>query len=279
MNQESCLMSYFISDDEILSTCDFPLDSINSGEIIYEVIRIANGAPLFFNEHLNRFFNSIDRLNLEPKFNKSIIAKRIFALIDSNQLNIGNIRFQITNNDTLQFTAWVSPFFYPSIVNYTDGVDLMTYNMERENPEVKIYRADYKKKISDIITDNNIYEVLLVNSTNNITEGSKSNIFFVKNGCIYTPKSADVLPGITRQKIVEIITKNKIHFEEIEISKASLSDYDAAFISGTSPKILPIRKIDNMKYNPSNGNLRKLMKLYNELLFSYINLFNRDSYI
>ena len=279
MNTDSYLMPYFISDNNIISTCDFGQDSINQEEVIYEVIRIIDGVPLFFDEHLTRFFKSTIKLKLKTNLNKQDIAKRVFALIDANKLKIGNIRFQITKTKDYKFTAWVSPFFYPSLEKYKHGVILITHNLEREDPNIKIYKSEYKKKVSSIIKNNNVYEVLLVNSENKITEGSKSNIFFVKDNCIYTPKSSDVLPGITRQKTEEIASKHNIPFEEVEISLSTIADFDGAFITGTSPKILPIKQIDKVKFNPSEQTIVKLMDLYDRLIVNYINAFKRESYI
>mgnify|MGYP002642015005 CR=1 FL=1 len=55
---EECILNYFICDDEIISTCDFKPHIFENKNYIYEVVRVINGTPLFFAEHMQRFFGS-----------------------------------------------------------------------------------------------------------------------------------------------------------------------------------------------------------------------------
>ena len=54
--------------------------------------------------------------------------------------------------------------------------------------------------------------------------------------------------------------------DEIDIKASEIMDLDALFISGTSVAILPISQVDNIKFDVNNETLRKIMKIYNELL-------------
>jgi branched-chain amino acid aminotransferase len=57
---------------------------------------------------------------------------------------------------------------------------------------------------------------------------------------------------------------------EREVNFNELQQFDAAFITGTSPKILPIKKIDNFTFNHQNKIVRQLMKKYDELIAGYL---------
>jgi branched-chain amino acid aminotransferase len=110
-----------------------------------------------------------------------------------------------------------------------------------------------------------------VNCSGEITEGSRSNLFFIKGNSVYTSPSKDVLMGITRQRIISICRKNGIGVNETAILADQVEFFDAAFISGTSPKVLPISTIDDYKYSTDNSLLLNIMEIYNNEIQNYIN--------
>jgi branched-chain amino acid aminotransferase len=78
------------------------------------------------------------------------------------------------------------------------------------------------------------------------------------------------LLGITRQKTLKIAGDLNIPVIEREVNLNELQHFDAAFITGTSPKILPIRQIDGFTFNPQNVIVRQLMKRYDDLIEGYL---------
>ena len=136
----------------------------------------------------------------------------------------------------------------------------------RKPPNAKIWNAELRTKAQYLISSSDIYEVLLVNKKKNITEGSKTNIFFIRGNSVFTTCSEDVLQGITRQKLIEICNKSGLSVTEKEIPLAEVPFYEAAFITGTSPGILPVSLIDKHRFNTSNETMKKLMEAYDTLV-------------
>jgi len=96
---------------------------------------------------------------------------------------------------------------------------------------------------------NNVEEVILCRD-NVVTECSSSNLFIVKNGCVYThPKGPHILPGITREVVLECADYCGINTEEVPISKEDLFDADEVWISSSTREVLPITKIDSVLIN------------------------------
>jgi branched-chain amino acid aminotransferase len=114
------------------------------------------------------------------------------------------------------------------------------------------------------IKEHSLYEVILVDKNGQITEGSRSNIFFIKDGEVYTSPLHQVLPGVTRGKIVEIIRSKGIAIHEEPINESDVKSFDAAFISGTSPKVLPISSIGDVTYDVDEPLLRDIMNWYDQ---------------
>lgn len=276
MKQETCLLTSFISDNNIVSTCDFIPEKIYVGRIIYEVVRIIDGKPLFFEEHINRFFISIQNNKRKTSLSRYSLALRIKTLIEVNKLSVGNVRFQISfsEDNSPIFTAWVSPFYYPPRELYENGSLLTTIEAERKNPNVKSYNPKLVEDVYSQIAKNNVFEALLVNNKGLITEGSRSNIFFVCESAIVTPMSSSVLLGITRQKITEIVRNCEIPFYERDITYNSISSFYGAFITGTSINVLPVKAINDVYFNSDNQILKEVMDAYNIILNSDIESFS-----
>ena len=268
MKNETCLLTSFIKNKKIISCCDFLPDQISNGFVVYEVIRVIDGVPLFLDEHITRFFYSIKNSNRNTTFSRAHVLSSVITLIDVNKLADGNIKFQINFVDGKidEFAAWICPFFYPNAELYIKGIELKSQFIQRKNPNNKVLNKELVEQAASIIKDNNVFELLLVNKNGNVTEGSKSNIFFVSNNGVFTPKTDAVLPGITRSKVIEALQKINIPCLETDISLSSICNFQGAFITGTSPKVLPINQIDNVKFNPSHSIIKELISEFNTMV-------------
>lgn len=123
-----------------------------------------------------------------------------------------------------------------------------------------------RQRISEFIRAENLYDALLVGEDETITEGSKTNVFFVKKATLYTAPGDMVLKGITRQKVFDLCKQLNYKIIERSISIITLHKYEAAFFSGTSPKILPIRRIANIQYDVTHPVVKTLMTAYDNLI-------------
>ena len=257
--------SYYIVDYKIVKTGNNEMVS-PEGEI-YEVIRISDGIPLFIKDHILRFFNSARLAGLTIRLKAGEIEKQINRLIIANGVTYGNIRFSFSE----EFRAFFIPHKYPSENDYLTGVECGLLFTERKNPHAKTVIENVRGSADNILKEGKYYEVLLVNPENHVTEGSRSNVFFVKDNRFFTPSSSDVLPGTTRKRVISLIRESGWTLNEIKISTADLSLFEAAFITGTSPKVLPIRKIENHSFDTNHALLRELMKKYDGLVTEYLN--------
>ena len=86
-----------------------------------------------------------------------------------------------------------------------------------------------------------------------LTEGGASNIFFVKNKTIFTPKlSPNILPGITRNQVIKIIKDQKLNFEEGSYGIDDLKEASSIWFTSTTKGIVGVEEIVNLetKINP-----------------------------
>jgi branched-chain amino acid aminotransferase len=153
---------------------------------------------------------------------------------------------------------------------YETGVDASFFNGVRVNPNVKKMHPDLTRQITEFIRTSDIYDALLVDENGYLTEGSRTNFFLVKGNTIITAHGDRVLKGITREKILGLCKKLKIPLKEMAVRPDEMPQYDAAFFSGTSPKILPIRRIDGYEFPVKNALMQQLMVAYDNLTSDYI---------
>ncbi len=267
--------NYFVTHNALL-----PTEHVNSyvrdvNRTVYEVLRVVHYTPLFLEDHIQRFTNSFTALQKADSaiVNTRMISERLHTLIAKNNISDGNIRFQFNNNNPSQFCAWYIPSSYPTVQQYSEGVTVKTLQAERSDPNIKARDKKLRIGADLFIRKEKISEAILVNNEGFLTEGSRSNIFFIRNQTFVTPPLSCVLPGITRQKVIRLIKTNELDFQETALHKDTLDKYQACFITGTSVKILPVARIDNVSTDVTNHLLRKIMKLYNLLISNYLNDF------
>ena len=240
---------------------------------VYEVIRVVDKVPLFLEDHYARFMNSLklaaNNYNFDIKFID--IKESINNLVKLNNVSNYNIKIVFNNigNAKLNEYYFFIKSIYPENSLYEEGIKSFTYNAVRNNPNAKIINQNLRDTINNLLKEKNCYEALLVNNNNEITEGSRSNVFFLKDKTVYTAPVGDVLPGITRQKIIQLLKENGIEFKEEPIYENEIIKFDGAFMSGTSPKVLPISYINDIELSPKNDLLQKIMKIYDGEITKY----------
>jgi len=231
---------------------------------VYEVVRLSDGQPQFLPEHFERLQNSLASIGMAVPFTYEKLEESIRELAEEGQITDHNIRLEVDISG--HSVLYLNPTHYPSPEQYKCGVKTALFYGERKNPNVKMMDQALRDATDEAIKKNNLYEVILVDRDGCITEGSRSNIFFIKKGEVFTSPLHQVLPGVTRGKIIEIITGKGIKVHEIPIKAADIADFDAAFISGTSPKVLPISAVGEDTYDVDNALLRDIMRWYDEAL-------------
>lgn len=261
------IRKYFVIDGNILNNTLFNKSWVRKGKVVYEVIRFQSGSPLFLDDHVGRLYNSAMASGFDHIIDRDEIGEMIRLLISMNHGGDGNILFCLTKiAGKTSFLCWFVEHHYPSPEDYSMGVKVKSLEAVRDHPNIKCWNKELKKRSTHLIDSSDNYEVLLVDDEKRITEGSKSNIFLVRGNCVYTPPESVVLPGITRRKVFELCHKLDINIIEKEIGYVELPFFESAFLSGTSPGILPIKAIDSIMFNVNNRILNKLVQAYNSLV-------------
>lgn len=242
-------------------------------KIVYEVIRIIDGVPIFLESHINRMKNSFNLVGKEFPLETEEVYEKINSVIKKENKTIGNIKLTY-GLKSKELKVFFIDHSYPDEELYEKGVKTILYFGERTNPNAKIVNDDFRSKVNEEIKKEGAYEAILVDRNGFITEGSKSNIFMVRGETLITSPVKAVLPGVTRGEIIDIAKRIGIPVLEEEYSFKEIDRLDGMFISGTSPKVLPINQVNHIKFNAQNNVIKTIADNYNKEIQMYVNKIN-----
>lgn len=237
------------------------------GLSIYEVIRIFNGHPIFLKDNMERLSNSLRKSNAGIRAEQLDIPGKLERLVRLENMTEGNLKYVLhfTKGGTDEYIFRI-PHAYPTAEDYEKGVAVATCRAVRENPEVKYVNSGLRALSNRLMRERGVYEVLLTDGEDCITEGSRSNVFFVKGETLYTCPREYVLPGTSRKRVCGLCGSLGIPVVEKRIPAGEIGTYESAFLTGTSPLILPVSRIDRIPYRTDTPFLRRLMRHYFALL-------------
>jgi len=244
-----------------------------TGTVVYEVMRIIRGVPLFYMDHFNRLKHSVNAVGRELSLTSEQLKEDVKKLLSANKADNCNVKVLLALGEggSEDRVTYISKSYYPTQEQVAAGVKTGLFQIERQKPNAKILNKSYKEAVEKRIEEGSFFEVLLTDSRGRITEGSKSNAFFVKDGFILTAPGEYVLKGITRQYVLEAGRNAGYEVVEDFVEARSLGKVDAAFLSGTSIKVLPIKTVDDILLDSSKNQIVAAVgREYDRILEKYI---------
>lgn len=237
---------------------------------VYEVLKVINKKILDFDFHMRRLKYSTSELNFNFKLNSKLLKKVFQNLITKNKLSNGIIYLQITRGVQSREHAYRKNLT-PNIIIYTVK---KKFNLPNQNykgykaityPDIRWGRPDIKSTslLANIIaateaSKKGAYETILIKEKK-ITEASHSNVWIVKGNKIIThPATKEILKGVTRTLLINIIQSLGLKLIEKEFSLNELLKSDEVFITSSGSLVTPIIEIDNIKIN--NKKIGKITK-------------------
>lgn len=272
-----CFGRKFILNGELHPSDHFDNSLVYEGDSIYEVIRMIKGNPVFFNDHMDRLESSIRIRQKEPLTQIGDLRKNIISLVKTEKRKDINLKIVFNyNQDSTNYLIYFIEPIYPSGEQYKKGVKGILFYAERKDPESKVINHKLRSSIYHKLILEGGYEALLVNEANQVTEGSRSNIFFLKGETLTTAPDEKILNGITRKYVLDICLEKKIKVQFRCVPVDSLQDYDAAFMTGTSPMVLQFYCIGDICFNVRVPVIENLRRLYSEKAEESIRRFMAD---
>ena len=270
-------MTWVLWNDRLVKDGDIQLSKEDRGyqfgDGIYEVIRIYDGSMFTATEHINRFYNSADKIKLVIPFTKDVFHKMLYDLIEANEVTTGQVYVQITRGASPRQHQFPTDAVEPVLTAYTKEVERPVSQMAngvaaKTVEDVRWLRCDIKSLnlLGNVMAKQEAHEAgcfeALLHRGDLITEGSSSNMYGIKDGVLYThPVTNLILNGITRNVILECCKEIGLPVVEEPMSLTTLYSNEEFFMSSTTAEIMPIIVIDGKKIgNGLPGNWTKKLQ-------------------
>lgn len=264
---------------EFLKAAEAKMDlysqSLHYGYSVFEGIRsykTDSGETKIFKpvQHFERLRNSARAYNLPYDWTVEELEAATYQVLKQNNLQDAYIRpvvfapanmsFNQNTESYILIQAWeMQPFLGEKLLR------VMTSSFQRPNPKgFKIEAKAAGHYVNSILAsqeakEKGFDEALLTDMNDHVAEGPGANVFYEKDGKLFTPSTGNILPGITRATVIEICHELEIPVEEKLIDPAELKDADAAFFCGTAAEVIGWESIDDVpfkkKWSESLGKL------------------------
>lgn len=235
------------------------------GEGVYETLRTYHGVPFLFDRHDRRLRHSADLMALPVPFTAAELLSNIEKTMAAHPgglpeayirvlltRGVGELSYNPAMTPSPTLVIIVKPFVAPPAETFTNGIRLSLVNVRRNHP----------RALNPMIKSNNLMnnalamqealrsgadEALMRNQDGELVECSQSNVFLVKGGAALTPPlSAGLLPGITREYLMEIASEIGVPAREARLTPDDLKAADEAFITGTTREVTPVVRVDDL---------------------------------
>lgn len=228
------------------------------GDGVYEVIPCYGGHLFRLEQHLQRLQDSLDGIRLANPLTNSQWLSILEDIVKRNNNNNADqsVYLQVTRGaakrdhvfpDKISQTVFVMSNAMPAVSNekLEKGIAAITHDDIRwRYCHIKSIALLPNTLLRQIALEAGADEAIL-NRDGKITEGASSNVFIVKDNKIITPPKGEcLLPGITRDLILEIANNAKLDFVEANISLQQLQDADEIWLSSSTKEILPVTLLD-----------------------------------
>ena len=261
---------------------DFYSQSLHYGYSVFEGIRsykTVNGETRIFKEveHFERLKNSAAALNMPYHWTTEELIDATYEVLKRNNLQDAyirpvvyapaNMRFDVNERSFIVIEAWeMQPFLGEKLLR------VMTSSFQRPNPKgFKIHAKAAGHYVNSILASqeakvNGYDEALLLDMNDYVAEAPGANLFFEKDGKLFTPALGNILPGITRATVLEICNELNIEVKEKFFTIDELKQANAAFFCGTAAEVIGFESLDDYKF-PLNWNdslSRKIQLAYKD---------------
>lgn len=242
---------------------DLYSQSLHYGYAVFEGIRSypVNGGTKMFKgkEHYDRLRRSAEVMRIPFSYTTDQLVELTYETLRRNSFTDAYIRPIVICSPNMALSKGKEAYLAIECWEWTNGymsnkMKIMTSSYRRPNADA--FHVDAKVSghyVNSILAcqeakDNGFDEALVLDSNGYVAESSGANIFFERNGVLYTAPKGNILPGITRATVLEICEELNIPVQEKLFTPEEMKGTDAGFFCGTAAEIVALRSLDNVPF-------------------------------
>lgn len=236
------------------------------GDAAFDMTRTFNGTPFRLKEHVARLYRSLRYLRIDPGLGQEEMVAASEEVLERNrhfltpQTDYWLGQRVSRGVDAVGDEGWdhTGPNVIVECIPlplknrarlFRDGIDIVVPPTRRVHPEALSPRAKTHNYLNLITADleakaqdKEAWSVLL-DAEGHLAEGIGSNIFLVRDGAVLTPRARWVLPGVSRQMIIDLCGELAIDCAEADLDLYDAATADEIFMTSTSLCICPVRSV------------------------------------
>lgn len=234
--------------------------ALTHGLGLYETLKLVDGVPVFFEEHIDRLEGGMGALGFEYPIERAVLAEQICRLSEASDIPAGACRLLVT----------AGPPGGPSSLLIETNVRtfpqrplrVITWRGVRVSAQYKAMTVMQSYLAQQAAARAGVDDAILVDGEGRIFEGATSNMFVVRSrGLVTPPAEGDILPGVMRAKVEQVTESVGIAVVEAWVRVADLRPDDGVLLTSSVRGIVPIESIDGIPLLVHNEELARLREL------------------
>jgi 4-amino-4-deoxychorismate lyase len=243
----------------------------------FETFRMYKGYPFLLHDHLTRLQHALDELEITYKVDAEFVYEMLQQLLRLNHLEEEDVTVRLNiSAGNGEVGKLLQPYNHPTVLCFLrkappiQKVEKNTAILQRRrNTPEGTQRLKSHHYLNNILgkrelRDSPDVEGIFLTEQGYVAEGVVSNIFWVKEGIVYTPSvETGIIDGITRQFVIKCLKKLGIPICEGFYTKRELLDATEVMITNSSQEVVPVKKVDEYVFEGYNGIIvQKISELY-----------------
>jgi branched-chain amino acid aminotransferase len=245
------------------------------GDGLFEAIRVYEGEPFLWTDHISRFQHGCKVLRLNCPLTGNEILRVVREIVRRNRLSDGLVRFTLSRgpgprgyspkgaeNPTFVITAFAAPELPAAYRVIISSVRLLADDPISDFKNLNKLHQIVARSEADSVGAN---EALLINTKGFVVEGTTTNVFWIKEGVVCTPPVRGILAGTTRAHILRLCKTLNLSTVETNIRADRLAAVDGLFVTSCSAEVMEVSHLDGQRVKRSPI-VRRLKSHYRQLL-------------
>ena len=268
-------ISFLFLDGKFVDSNARLLEQLTPGIIkekgVFETLRAYDGTLSLLDKHLDRLEKGLRELQIPLPYSQVEIRRHLQETLRVNGLRNARVRLMVWQGNKVRVAIIAQPYQPFPLKKYKKGFhavlsDLRCDEQSRladiKSIQYQPFYSAYKK-----IQNKKYDEAILLNRKGEIVEGSRSNIFFIKNKVLFTPDlKSGCLDGITRRVVIDLARRFGLPVQTGGFKPADLSSAEESFLTNSLWEIMPLttfdhRRIGNGKPGKITWKLMEMMKV------------------
>ncbi|KEZ49658.1 aminodeoxychorismate lyase [Metabacillus indicus] len=270
---------YIYLNSEFIQAEDARISPFDHGYLyglgVFETFRVYKGHPFLLNDHMSRLQKAMRELNIQlddSSLNIEEVIQRLLLLNDLQDEDV-SVRLNVSAGDGgLMFGAL--EYREPTVMMFMRKLPELPADLEKRGVLLSVPRntPEGKERIKSHHYLNNVLakreagndpsvEGIFLTKDGFVAEGIVSNLFWVKDECVYTPSlDTGILNGITRQFVIRCLEKEGMRWVEGRFTADELLQADEVFAVNSVQEIIPLKEIGSSVFSGKNGAVTQTLK-------------------